>query len=140
MELLQGYLLPCLYAFGSCVGFCILFNIHTGILLCAIGGALGWLVYLAAAPLVQSDILQSFLAALFISAYSEIMARIRKCPVTGFLVVPSSRWCRAAASTTPWSTPSAARPSSSSRSCSTPWGWPDPWRWGCCWCPPSCAC
>lgn len=88
MDWLQTYLLPCVYAFVACIPFCILFNIHgLGILICSIGGALGWLVYLLSAPLVWSDIMQSFVAALAISIYSEIMARIRKCPVTGYLLV-----------------------------------------------------
>lgn len=56
-------------------------------LICAGGGALGWLVYLLAAPLVHSDIIQSFFAALAISAWSEIMARLRRCPVTSYLLV-----------------------------------------------------
>ena len=71
------YYLPCIYAFLACIGFSLLFNIHgaAGMLICAGGGALGWLVYLLAAPLVHSDIIQSFFAALAISAWSEIMAR-----------------------------------------------------------------
>ena len=83
------YYLPCLYAFLACIGFSLLFNIHgaAGMLICAGGGALGWLVYLLAAPLVHSDIIQSFFAALAISAWSEIMARLRRCPVTSFLLV-----------------------------------------------------
>ena len=83
------YYLPCLYAFLACIGFSLLFNIHgaAGMLICAGGGALGWLVYLLAAPLVHSDITQSFLAALVISAWSEIMARLRRCPVTSYLLV-----------------------------------------------------
>lgn len=81
------YFLPCIYAFVACIAFCVLFNIHTGILICAFGGGLGWLVYLLCAPIFHSDILQSFVAALVISAYSEVMARIRKCPVTGYLLV-----------------------------------------------------
>ena len=65
-----------------------LFNIHgVGMLICAGGGGLGWLVYLLAAPLVHSDITQSFLAALVIAAWSELMARLRKCPVTSYLLV-----------------------------------------------------
>lgn len=87
MSWFSTYLLPCVYAFVACAAFCILYNIHAGILLCSLGGALGWLVYLLAGPLVHSDLMQSFLAALFISAYSEAMARIRKCPVTGYLLV-----------------------------------------------------
>ena len=82
------YYLPCIYAFLACIGFSLLFNIHgVGMLICAGGGALGWLVYLLAAPLVHSDITQSFLAALVISAWSEVMARLRRCPVTSYLLV-----------------------------------------------------
>ena len=87
MDAFLQYFLPCFYSFVACIAFCVLFNIHTGILICALGGALGWLVYLFCGPVFQSDILQSFVAALFISAYSETMARIRKCPVTGYLLV-----------------------------------------------------
>lgn len=82
------YFMPCIYAFLACIGFSMLFNIHgIGMLICAGGGGLGWLCYLLAAPLVHSDIIQSFLAALVISAWAEIMARLRKCPVTSYLLV-----------------------------------------------------
>ena len=47
----------------------------------------GWLCYLLTAPLVGSEIIQAFLAALVISAWSEIMARLRRCPVTSYLLV-----------------------------------------------------
>ena len=82
------YFMPCIYAFLACIGFSMLFNIHgIGMLICAGGGGLGWLCYLLAAPLVHSDIIQSFLAALVISAWAEIMARLRKCPGTSYLLV-----------------------------------------------------
>ena len=82
------YYLPCLYAFLACIGFSLLFNIHgAGMFICAGGGALGWLVYLLTAPLAGSDIIQSFFAALVISAWSEVMARLRRCPVTSYLLV-----------------------------------------------------
>lgn len=69
------YYLPCLWAFLACIGFSLLFNIHgMGMFICAGGGALGWLCYLLTAPLVHSDIIQSFFAALAISAWSELMA------------------------------------------------------------------
>ena len=88
MELMQTLILPCVYAFAACIGFSFVFNIHgKGTLICACGGGLGWLCYLLSAPLVQSDIVQSFLAAMGISAWSEGMARVRKCPVTSYLVV-----------------------------------------------------
>lgn len=87
MNTILQYFLPCLYSFVACIAFCVLFNIHSGILICSFGGALGWLVYLLCAPVFHSDIMQAFVAALFISAYSETMSRIRKCPVTGYLLV-----------------------------------------------------
>ena len=83
-----SYYLPCFYAFLACIGFSMLFNIHgMGMLICAGGGFLGWLVYLLTAPMVHSEIIQSLFAAVAISAWSEIMARLRKCPVTSYLLV-----------------------------------------------------
>ena len=86
---LSDYLVPCLSAFAACLGFCIIFNIRApGMVICSIGGGLSWLVYLLVGPLTgYSDLLQSFWAAVFLSAYSEGMARVRKCPVTGYLLV-----------------------------------------------------
>lgn len=87
MEILSQYLFP---VFAACVasgGFAVIYNIHgPGILICAFGGGLGWLVYLLSAPL-GNDITQTLCAAIVIAAYSEIMARIRRCPVTGYLLV-----------------------------------------------------
>ena len=81
--------LGCLYAALACAGFCILYNvpIGRGLALCCLGGGLGWLVYLPAASLSGSDLVGYFAAGLAISLYSEIMARIRRCPVTGYLLV-----------------------------------------------------
>lgn len=87
MELLTEYLLPVLFAFCASLGFAIIYNIHGfGILICALGGGLGWLVYLLAAPL-GDDITQTLLATIAIAIYSECMARVRRCPVTGYLLV-----------------------------------------------------
>lgn len=87
MELLTQYLLPVLVASVASGGFAVIYNIHgPGILICAFGGGLGWLVYLLSAPL-GNDITQTLCAAIVIAAYSEIMARIRRCPVTGYLLV-----------------------------------------------------
>lgn len=88
MEFIATWLLPLLYAFGASAGFAIVYNIHgVGILICALGGSLGWLAYLLSAPILQSDISQMFVAAIVISIYSEVMARVRKCPATGYLLV-----------------------------------------------------
>lgn len=84
MDLWSQYVLPCLCAFAACIGFTLVFNIHgPGKLIAGCGGALGWLVYL----LAGETILAGFLAAMAISLFSEVMARIRRCPVTGYLLV-----------------------------------------------------
>lgn len=88
MEYITTYALPCLWAFCACVGFGLAFNIHgKGILICGAGAALGWLVYLVALHTLGNDLLAAFVAAMVISLFSEIMARIRRCPVTGYLQV-----------------------------------------------------
>ena len=87
-ELIFNWPLPCTYAFLACAGFCLIFNIHgPGILICCFGGALGWLVYLLCSLFSPNVILCFLLAAIVITLYSEIMARIRRCPVTGYLVI-----------------------------------------------------
>lgn len=83
-----GYVLPCASAFFACLGFCFLFQVRgMGLLICSTGGALGWLVYLLSAPLVGSDLIQAFLAAVVIAVFSEAMARVRRCPVTVYLLI-----------------------------------------------------
>lgn len=82
--ILSDYILPCACACLACVGFALVFNIHgVGKVICGVGGALGWLVYL----LAGSTILAGFLASAAIGLYSEIMARLRRCPVTAYLLV-----------------------------------------------------
>lgn len=85
-----GYSLTmeCLAAFIGCIGFSILFNIHfPGALLCALGGLLAWAVYAIALRFSGSEIIGYFWGAVFASAYSETMARIRKYPAISYLVV-----------------------------------------------------
>ncbi|MBE6822227.1 MAG: threonine/serine exporter [Ruminococcaceae bacterium] len=81
------YIMPCIYAFASCAAFSIGFNLRgKELILTSVGGALGWMVYLLCNPL-GNDIFQFFIATIVISIYSEIMARLRKTPVTGYLLV-----------------------------------------------------
>ena len=89
MELLQEFMLPCLWAFLACVGFGLVYNIHgVGILICGLGAALGWLVYLIVQRIPGSgSIVAAFAAAAAIAVFSECMARLRRCPVTGYLQV-----------------------------------------------------
>lgn len=89
MELyVTEYFLPCLWAFCACVGFGLVFNIHgRGILICGAGAALGWFAYLVGLDIIGNDLLAAFVAAMVISLFSEVMARVRRCPVTGYLQV-----------------------------------------------------
>lgn len=87
-DLMFNWLLPCLYSFLACAGFCLVFNIHgPGIPICCFGGALGWLAYLLSSLFCPNVILCFLLASIVITLYSEVMARIRRCPVTGYLVI-----------------------------------------------------
>ena len=78
----------CFWAFLGCMGFVILFNIHVpGSLLCGLGGALAWAVYLIVLEVSGGELLAYFWSALAASLYSEIMARIRKYPAFSYLDV-----------------------------------------------------
>ncbi|NCE64160.1 threonine/serine exporter [Pseudoflavonifractor sp. 524-17] len=82
------YFLPCLYAFVGCLAFAVTFNIHgQEVPISALGGAVGWLVYLLAAPFYPSEIVRYFFASVALSIYCEVMARIRKCPATSYLLI-----------------------------------------------------
>lgn len=84
VSILSG-LLPCII---GCLGFCIVFNIHgRGSLLCALGGMLAWSVYKLAMVLGCGDLIALFWATLFAGFFSEVMARVRRCPAIGYLVI-----------------------------------------------------
>lgn len=82
-------LLYCLFAFAACLGFCFPYNVRgVGMLLCCLGGALGWAAYMPVLSLSGGNTyLASLCAAVTVAAYAEAMARIRKCPATSYLVV-----------------------------------------------------
>lgn len=83
-----AYPVQALACIVGCVGFTILFNIHgKGTALCVLGGLLTWAVYALASQLFGSELTGYFWGAVFASAYSELMARLRKCPALPFLVV-----------------------------------------------------
>ena len=88
---METILIPVLAAFAACAGFAVIYNIHgPGILICALGGSLGWLAYLLAGALWE-DIMQTLCASIVIAAYSEIMARVRRCLLVAiFPLVPGS--------------------------------------------------
>lgn len=78
----------CVLCFIGCFGFTILFNIHDlGVLICALGGTLVWAVYCISVKLGDSEIMGYFWGAVVASAYSEVMARVRKFPAITYLVI-----------------------------------------------------
>ena len=83
-----GYFMLNLGCFIGCVGFSVYFNIHgPGILVCAVGGVLTWITYLAAQDLGVGVIYANFIGGIVASCYAEIMARIRHFPAISYLVV-----------------------------------------------------
>ncbi|MCC8061168.1 MAG: threonine/serine exporter family protein [Clostridiales bacterium] len=82
-----GDLAQCVFAFLACVGFCLIHNVHGGVVLCCLGGALGWGVYLVINRLSASVYTGYLAAAIFIAIYAELMARLRRFPSTSYLVV-----------------------------------------------------
>ena len=72
----------------ACYGFTFLFNIHgPGGLICVLGGVLTWVVYVVCLDFGVDEIAAYFWAAAFASAFSEVAARIRKCPAIAYLVI-----------------------------------------------------
>ena len=86
--IVYSYGIQCLVCLIGCVGFGILFNVHSlGLPLCAVGGCFTWLVYLLTFQYTDNIYLANFWATAFAAAYSETLARIRKYPATSYLVV-----------------------------------------------------
>lgn len=82
------YWVQCLAAAVEGIGFAILFNIHgPGGLLCVLGGVISWAAYCIAELWGIDVVVCYFIAAVTAAAYSEIVARIRKCPAITYLVI-----------------------------------------------------
>lgn len=80
--------IQCLICSVGSLGFSLLFNLRgPGITLCILGGCFSWIIYRVCGVFGLSDVVAFLIAAAAVSAYSEIMARIRKCPATGYLLV-----------------------------------------------------
>lgn len=81
-------LVECIAGAIGCLGFSFLFNVHgKGISLCMLGGVLCWAAYCLAEGLGGGDGMATFIASFMVAIYSEVMARVRKCPAIGFLVL-----------------------------------------------------
>ena len=74
-------------AFIASFAFGIVFNIKDkNLIFSALCGALGWFAYKVALLFGLSDITSLFIAAVSLSIYSEVFARILKTPVTTFVI------------------------------------------------------
>lgn len=81
------YLIQLGTVFIGTMAFSIIFNINKNkIWEAAIGGVLGWGVYLLLGCWLQSDPVKFLIASLILTFYSEICAKIKKTPTTIFLV------------------------------------------------------
>lgn len=70
------------------IGFGMIFNIHgKGIFLCALGSLVCWVSYDLSLRLGCGEILSYFIAGVLCAVYAEVLARIRKSPAIGYLVV-----------------------------------------------------
>lgn len=84
----MNYITPCIYAFGASLAFAIVFNIpRNKLLLSALGGMLGQLVYVFFQLVIANDVILYLLATIAISLYAEILARLTKSPTTIYLAV-----------------------------------------------------
>ena len=80
--------MQCLGCMIGAIGFCFLFNIHSlGILFCTAGGILTWIVHCVLIDLGIDEMAAVLLASIFAAIYAEIMARRRKCPAIGYLIL-----------------------------------------------------
>lgn len=85
---LHQFFLQTISIFFMGLGFCMVFKIKgLNIILTSLGAMLGWAVYLLSSSAINSKYLSFLIAGFAISTYCEILARIRKAPVTVFLVI-----------------------------------------------------
>lgn len=84
----QSVLIEIITAFIGSFGFSLLFANRTKMgLIGALGGMLGWSITILSVKLNMSEYVAFFFSAMFIAFYSEIMAKLNRCPATLFLLV-----------------------------------------------------
>ena len=84
---MDALLIRLITALLGTVGFCLLFRVgRRNILWAALGGLFTYLIYELSVILGQSVLIAAFFASLFMSLYSEIMARILRSPALVFLL------------------------------------------------------
>ena len=80
-------LIQLITALTGSFGFAMLFNVRRSKLIpAALGGGLAWGIYLLVNLFTDVDVLCYFIAAVILTFYAEIFARIKKAPTTIFLV------------------------------------------------------
>ena len=80
-------LIQILAAFAGTIGYGALFNVRgKKLLLAALGGMGGWILFLALNTFVSNEIICCFIVALVTSTYSEILARALKTPASTFYI------------------------------------------------------
>ena len=72
----------------ACFSFCFIFKFHklSHMIAAAAGGMLSWVFYVMFSFLCN-DLAQYLISTIIVSAYAEVMARVFKAPVTGFLTI-----------------------------------------------------
>lgn len=81
-------IIRCLAAAVACGGFCLLYNIRLpGVFICMAGAFLSWGTYILLYSFGASVYLANFVAAVVVSFYAEIMARVRKFPSFAYLFI-----------------------------------------------------
>lgn len=82
------YLMQIVGAFFATACFSVVFNVSKkNLIICGAIGSTGWLIYIISLYINSSAIVfANFIASLWISLSSHIMARIKKTPVTHFFI------------------------------------------------------
>ncbi|MCT8975983.1 threonine/serine exporter family protein [Clostridium sp. CX1] len=81
-------ILSSIYTFIATLSFSILANIRgKNLIFASLGGGITWFLYLFTSSYLHiPNTFCFFIASIFASAYSEIMARVLKAPVTTFII------------------------------------------------------
>ena len=84
---MENVLIQILMVVIGSVGFAIFFNIEKSkIPSVAIGGLISWVIYLIGFERTNSIFISTFISAIVVSIYSEVMARVLKSPANIFLI------------------------------------------------------
>lgn len=85
---MEKMILQMIWAFLGALGYGLMFRLRLRHLFCAaLGGFLTWGVYLVTDFLMEGIFFPSLIASAFAALFAEVMARIRKAPVTLFLII-----------------------------------------------------